>query len=123
MKRIIRFNLLLTILIAFFALSATPSVVTDKNKSRKPKKSTPTIALVRDTSNCANYYETEITFKQGKHNVSCPAGCQDPHLQTIEGKKTLKTCPKGKLYNPRKLACDFPENVVTCIHTPKCTNE
>lgn len=123
MKKIIRFNLFLTFLAVFFVISATSSPIPDKTKTKKKKETPAKTMLLRDTSNCANYYEAKVSIKQGAHTNSCPSDCTDSHLQTIILEKTLKTCPKGKLFNPQKLACDFPENIVTCYHSPKCTNE
>lgn len=123
MKGIIRLNLIITVIIALFAISATLSPKPDKKKTKEKKETPMESVILRDTSNCANYYDAKAIVKIVPHTDSCPPNCQEVHIQSIIVEKTLKTCPKGKLYNPRKLACDFPENVVTCHHTPKCTNE
>lgn len=122
MKKIIHSTLLLPLIVASAMISATLSPNQDKTKTKKKKETPTTIILLRDTTNCANYYEAKAVIKPSKHKATCPDDCMEFHTETVILEKTLKQCPKGKLYNPRKLACDFPENVVTCTHTPKCTN-
>lgn len=121
MKKIIHSSLLLPFIVAAVMISATLSPNQDKTKK---KKETPTtIILLRDTSNCANYYEAKAVIKPGKHKATCPDDCMEFHTETVILEKTLKRCPAGQLYNPRKLACDSIKNIETCIHIPRCTND
>lgn len=124
MKKIIYSFLVPGIIASFLVLSAASPFLPDKhkkNKSKPSKEKPQQLMLLRDSTNCANYYEASCSIQQLPHNSYCPDNCTLPHTKIIVGNKTLKTCPKGKLYNAQKLACDFPENVA-CPHTPKCTN-
>lgn len=123
MKKMIRFGLLLSIVAGSISIAATESSFPDKKKQKKSKTQKTQIVLLRDTTNCANYYEAKAIVKLTGHNPLCPKDCAEYHFETIILEKTLKTCPEGMLYNPRTLACDSAKNVVTCIHTPKCTNK
>lgn len=125
MKRAIYFGLFLLVAAGMVAIS-TGFVPSDDKKKNKKKKEVPQKTmkvLLRDTTNCANYYEAIAIIEPVPHNNTCPPDCREFHTKQTILEKTLKTCPKGKIFNARTLTCDFPENVKTCPHTPKCTND
>lgn len=125
MKKVIYFSLFLLVAAGMVAILTGSSPDDDKKKTKK-KKEVPQKtmkALLRDTTNCANYYEAVVAYEILPHSNTCPPGCTEIHAKQEVLEKTLKTCPKGKIFNARTLACDFPENVKTCPHTPKCTND
>ena len=105
MKKIIRLNILLTIVIvSFLAITAS---------SPGTERSIP--ALLPHPTNCAYYFEGNGTVSQVPCNSSCPSNCPGGHFVWDEHSMTLLQCPPPLLFNREALYCDWPNNV-RCPH-------
>lgn len=109
MKKIIRFNVLLTI----FAVS----LVFIAAKSPTPRFTD--IVFIPNPVDCRSYFAVELIAQQVGHNSTCRPGCQTIHYAAVETNRILLRCPSGLRFNPQKLLCE-PAYLVPCNHYPPC---
>ena len=109
MKKWIRFNLLLT------AVVAGVFVFTAAKSSQRSLE----IITQAHPENCYQYYIIVGHFGQVGCNSSCPSGCTTIHMEFVEESRAVASCHKGLRYNPETLGCDDPWKV-KCTHDPVC---
>lgn len=110
MKKLIRFNVLLTI----FAVS----LIFIAAKSPTPRSED--IVFIPNPENCNSYYAVQLISHQVGCGPSCKPDCKTVHVSMVEGSRILLRCPSGFWYDPTKLYCEIAYKV-SCKHFPPCS--